>query len=49
MFAQISNPFTFFVETKNLTGNEDYQLDVRVDQMTAIPTEGEVLRGPHPV
>ena len=36
-------PFTFFVETKNLTGNEDYQLDVRVDQMTAIPTEGEEI------
>lgn len=43
MSSSYMEPFTFFVETKNLTGNEDYQLDVRVDQMTAIPTEGEEI------
>ena len=43
MSSSYMEPFTFFVETKNLTGNEDYQLDVRVDQMIAIPTEGEEI------
>ena len=32
MSSSYMEPFTFFVETKNLTGNEDYQLDVRVDK-----------------
>ena len=27
MSSSYMEPFTFFVETKNLTGNEDYQLD----------------------
>ena len=40
MSSSYMEPFMFFVEAKNLTGNEDYQLDVRVDQMTAVPTEG---------
>ena len=40
MNSSYMEPFTFFVETKYLSGNEDYQLDVRVDQMSAVPTEG---------
>lgn len=36
-------PFTFFIEAKNITGNEDYQLDVRIDQMTAVVTEGDEI------
>ena len=40
MSSSYMEPFTFFVEAENLTGNEDYQLDVRVDQMSAVPTEG---------
>ena len=43
MSSSYMEPFTFFVEAKNLTGNEDYQLDVRIDQMTAIPTEGDEI------
>lgn len=36
-------PFTFFIEAKNITGNKDYQLDVRIDQMTAVVTEGDEI------
>ena len=36
-------PFTFFVEAKNLTGDEDYQLDVRIDQMNAVVSEGDEI------
>ena len=36
-------PFTFFIEAKGLTGEDDYQLDVRLDQMAGVPTEGEEI------
>lgn len=36
-------PFSFFVEAKGLTGEDDYQLDVRLDQMTGVPTEGNEI------
>ena len=36
-------PFTFFVEARGLTGEDDYQLNVRLDQMTGIPTEGDEI------
>lgn len=36
-------PFSFFVEAKGLTEGDDYQLDVRLDQMSAVPTEGEEI------
>ena len=43
MNSSYMEPFTFFVEAKNFTGEEDYQLDIKVDQMSATPTEGEEL------
>lgn len=43
MSSSYMEPFTFFIETKNLTGNEDYQLDLRVDQIIATPTEGDEI------
>lgn len=36
-------PFTFFVEARGLMGDDDYQLDVRLDQMTGVPTEGDEI------
>lgn len=47
MSSSYMEPFTFFVETKNLSGNEDYQLDVRLNQMSAVPTEGRRNRDPN--
>ena len=36
-------PFSFFIEAKGLTGEDDYQLDVRLDQVTGVPTEGNEI------
>ena len=38
MNSSYMEPFTFFVERKYLSGNEDYQLDVRVDQWSIAKT-----------
>lgn len=43
MSESYMEPFTFFIEAKGLTGEDDYQLDVRLDQMTGVPTEGEEI------
>ena len=36
-------PFTFFVEARGLNEGDDYQVDVRLDQMTGMPTEGDEI------
>lgn len=36
-------PFSFFVEAKGLKDGDDYQLDVRLDRMTAVPAEGDEI------
>ena len=43
MSESYMEPFTFFIEAKGLTGEDDYQLDVRLDQMAGVPTEGEEI------
>ena len=36
-------PFTFFVEARGLNEGDDYQVDVRLDQMIGMPTEGDEI------
>lgn len=36
-------PFSFFIEAKGLMKDDDYQLDVMLDQISATPTEGDEI------
>lgn len=43
MSSSYMEPFSYFIEAKGLMKEDDYQLDVMLDHISATPTEGDEI------